>query len=227
MSPGRPSLACVDESLMVGARRAFRSQNSHMTRAHAQQITRCFGTGDPLMASYHDDEWGHPVRDDIALFERLVLEGFQSGLSWAIILRKREGFRAAFRHWDVKRIAKFSETDVLRLMNDASIVRNRRKIDATITNAQALVALWAAGETLTELVWGHAPTNARPGKLRRWEDVPAATPGSRALAKALKARGFVFVGPVTMYALMQACGLVDCHLDTCHSRLTKGNPERP
>lgn len=172
------------------------------------------------MERYHDEEWGRPIRDDTELFERIVLEGFQSGLSWAIVLRKREGFRRVFADWDARRIADFDEADIECLLADPGVVRNRRKIEATITNAQALVALWNAGESLTDLVWSHAPAEPRPGRLLSWADVPIQTEESRALAKALKAKGFVFVGPVTMYALMQACGLVDCHLESCSTRRT-------
>ena len=179
---------------------------------------RCFGTGDPLMERYHDEEWGLPVRDDAGLFERIALEGFQSGLSWATVLRKRENFREAFAGWDARAIAAFGDDDVARLMNDAGIIRNRAKILSTVTNARALVALWESGATLTDLVWAHAPTKARPGRIRSWTDIPSATAESKDLAKDLKERGFVFVGPVTMYALMQACGLVDVHLDTCPAR---------
>jgi DNA-3-methyladenine glycosylase I len=167
------------------------------------------------MERYHDEEWGRPVRDDLGLFERIVLEGFQSGLSWAIVLRKRETFRAAFAGWDARRIADFDESDIEGLVSDPGIVRNRRKIESTITNAGALVALWDAGESLTELIWSYAPSDPRPERLLSWSDVPTETPESRALAKALKAKGFVFVGPVTMYALMQACGLVNCHFENC------------
>ena len=163
---------------------------------------------------YHDTEWGVPVHGDVALLERITLEAFQSGLSWLTILRKREGFRSAFVGFDPEAIAAFGEPDVQRLMADAGIVRNRRKIEATITNARALLDLWGAGASLDELVWSFAPApRARPATLA---DVPASTPESMALSKGLKARGFVFVGPTTMYAAMQACGLVDDHLSDCH-----------
>jgi DNA-3-methyladenine glycosylase I len=179
---------------------------------------RCFGTGDPAMERYHDEEWGREVRDDAQFFERIALEGFQSGLSWATVLHKRQNFRAAFADWDARAIATFGDDDVARLLGDAGIVRNRMKIASTIANAKALVALWDSGETLSSLVWAHAPAKARPGRIRSWTDIPTSTPESASLAKALKARGFVFVGPVTMYALMQSCGLVDVHLDACPAR---------
>ncbi len=179
-----------------------------------QDLVRCFGAGDPLYEAYHDDEWGLPVHGDTALFERITLEGAQSGLSWLTILRKREGYRAAFAGFDPRAVAAFGEDDVERLMADPGIVRNRLKITSTITNARALVALQDAGGSLDELFWSHAPA-PRERRPQVWTDVPASTPESVALAKALKKAGFVFVGPTTMYAAMQACGMVDDHLDGC------------
>ena len=173
---------------------------------------RCpWADGDPLLEAYHDEEWGRPVRHDRLLFELLTLELFQSGLSWLTILRKREGFRRAFAGFDVAQVARFGERDVERLLGDASIVRHRGKIEATIANAQAAAAL---DEPLAEIVWRHAPPprRARP---RRLEDIPAATQESTALSKELRARGFRFVGPTTIYAFMQAAGLVDDHLAGC------------
>jgi DNA-3-methyladenine glycosylase I len=177
---------------------------------------RCFGGDDPLYRAYHDDEWGRPVRDDRGLFERFSLEAFQSGLAWITILRKRDNFRAAFADFDAEVVAQYGEEDVARLMADAGIVRNRLKVAATIANARALMALHEGGRTLTELVWSHAPP-PRPAP-RGWGDVPALTPESTALAKALKREGFRFVGPTTAYASMQACGLVNDHLAGCVSR---------
>jgi DNA-3-methyladenine glycosylase I len=177
---------------------------------------RCFGGDDPLYRAYHDDEWGRPVRDDRGLFERFSLEAFQSGLAWITILRKREGFRAAFADFDPEVVAQYGEQDVARLMADAGIVRNRLKIAATIANAAALVALHDAGRTLSELVWSHAPP-PRPAP-QGWGEVPALTAESTALAKALKREGFRFVGPTTAYASMQACGLVNDHLAGCVAR---------
>lgn len=170
------------------------------------------------MEEYHDHEWGAEVRDEPGLFERIALEGFQSGLSWSTVLHKREAFRAAFRAWDARAVAKFREREVARLLDNAAIIRNRAKIDATITNARAIVGLWDAGTTLSEVVWAHAPAVRRPTPLPAWQDVPSSSPESVALAKDLKKRGFVFVGPVTMYALMQAIGMVDSHLDGCPAR---------
>jgi DNA-3-methyladenine glycosylase I len=168
----------------------------------------------PEYVRYHDEEWGRPVRDDDALFERLCLEAFQSGLSWLTILRKREAFRAAFAGFSIARVAHFGDDDVARLLADAAIVRNRAKIEASIANARAAAALEDVG--LAELLWSFAP-EARPAPRGR-EDIPATTPESTAMARELKRRGFRFVGPTTAYALMQACGLVDDHLDGCIAR---------
>lgn len=163
--------------------------------------------------AYHDDEWGVVVHGEAALYERLTLEAFQSGLSWLTILRKREGFRAAFAQFDAETVAAFGEADFERLMLDASIVRNRLKIRAAVTNAQAVVRLRDHGG-LDHLLWSFAPVGSR--RPRTSHDVPATTAESIALAKALKRNGFVFVGPTTAYAAMQACGLVNDHLVGCH-----------
>ena len=175
---------------------------------------RCAWAGSaPEYLDYHDTEWGREVRGDGALFERMSLEAFQSGLSWITILRKREAFRAAFRGFDVEQVAAFGESDVHRLLQDAGIVRNRAKIEATVANARAVLDL---DEPLSDLLWSFAPTRrSAPEKLA---DVPATTPESTALAKALKRRGFRFVGPTTAYALMQATGMVDDHLAACWVR---------
>jgi DNA-3-methyladenine glycosylase I len=164
----------------------------------------------PEYVAYHDEEWGRPVRDDDGLFERLCLEAFQSGLSWLTILRKREAFRDAFAGFQIARVAEFGKRDVERLLGDARIVRNRAKVLAAIANARAATALDTG---LAELVWSFAPP-PRPRPARR-EDVPAVTPESKALARELKRRGFTFVGPTTAYATMQACGLVDNHIEGC------------
>ncbi len=177
-------------------------------------LIRCFGNGDPLYEQYHDSEWGSPVHGDAALLERIVLEGAQSGLSWLTILRKRDNYRAAFAGFDPAVVAAYGDDDVARLLADAGIVRNRQKIESAITNARAVVALQEAGESLEDLFWSFAP-EAPSVRVTTWADVPASTPESAALAKALKQAGFVFVGPTTMYAAMQACGLVDDHLDGC------------
>jgi len=197
---------------------------------------RCPWAGtDPLYVAYHDNEWGRELRGEDALFERVCLEAFQSGLAWITILRKRENFRAAFAGFEIAKVAKFGEDDVARLLADEGIVRNRAKINASVNNAKAALAL---GGGLTELIWSHAPaTDPRPasgpaaaagsrrkGKVavtvgpRSTKEIPATSPESVALAKALKKAGFVFVGPTTAYALMQACGLVNDHLSACHTR---------
>jgi DNA-3-methyladenine glycosylase I len=180
-------------------------------------MSRCFGDGDPLYERYHDEEWGRPVTDERGLFERMSLEAFQSGLSWLKILRKRENFRAAFANFEPEAVAGFGDDDVARLMADAGIVRNRAKIEATIANARATVALHEDGGTLRELIWEHrpAPRDAPP---QTFADVPSQTPETVALAKELKRRGFRFVGPTTLYALMQATGVVDDHLAGCPVR---------
>jgi DNA-3-methyladenine glycosylase I len=178
---------------------------------------RCWwgGSTDDYVA-YHDEEWGRPVTDDRGLFERISLEAFQSGLSWQTILRKREGFRGAFAGFDFEVVAAFGEADVERLLGDASIVRNRAKIEATIANAAATARMAQAGESLSALVWSFAPAAAEP--LRSIEDLESTTPESKALAKALKERGYRFVGPTTAYAAMQACGIVNDHIEGCLAR---------
>jgi DNA-3-methyladenine glycosylase I len=175
---------------------------------------RCFGEAAPDYAAYHDDEWGRPVTDDRGLYERLVLEGFQSGLSWLTILRKRENFRTAFANFEIEAVARFGKRDVTRLLADAGIVRHRGKIEAAIANARAAAALEMP---LGELVWAHVPA-ARRAAPRTLGDLPALTPESTALSKELKRRGFRFVGPTTAYATMQACGLVNDHLQGCWVR---------
>ncbi|MGW1412494.1 DNA-3-methyladenine glycosylase I [Streptomyces sp. NPDC002403] len=166
--------------------------------------------------TYHDTEWGRPVHGDDALFERLCLEAFQSGLSWLTILRRREGFRSAFAGFKIPAVAEFTDADKERLLADAGIIRNRAKIEATLANAKVLAG-WGAGE-LDGLIWSYAPDPAARPAPRTLGDVPAVTPESTALAKDLKKRGVRFVGPTTAYALMQACGLVDDHLADCVAR---------
>ncbi|HEX8157407.1 MAG TPA: DNA-3-methyladenine glycosylase I [Solirubrobacteraceae bacterium] len=177
-------------------------------------LKRCWPTTDPLYIAYHDEEWGRPVRDEHRLLEKLCLEGFQSGLSWLTILRKRERFRELFEGFDAARIARFDSADVERLMGDAGIVRNRAKIEATIANARATVALHDAGESLSNLLWSFAPAAAGPPP-KTLQEMPASTAESRAMARELKRRGFRFVGPTTAYALMQACGIVNDHVVGC------------
>ena len=174
---------------------------------------RCFGGSDPLYADYHDREWGRPVTDERALLERICLEGFQSGLSWLTILRKREAFRDAFAGFDAEQLARFGDRDVERLLQDAGIVRHRGKIEATIANGRATAELHAGGETLRDLLWRHAPESRAP--VEDLYDLPAQVPESKALSKELKKRGFRFIGPTTAYAAMQACGIVNDHLAGC------------
>jgi len=175
---------------------------------------RCpWGLSAPEYLAYHDEEWGRPLRGDVPIFERLCLEGFQSGLSWLTILRKRENFRAAFAGFDLARVAAFDDADVARLLADPGIVRNRAKINATITNARA--ALGVPGG-LSALVWSYAGEPASAP--RTLADLPSATPASQALSKELRGHGFTFTGPVTAYATMQACGVVNDHLAGCFCR---------
>jgi DNA-3-methyladenine glycosylase I len=176
---------------------------------------RCrWGASTPDYEWYHDEEWGRPVADDRGLYERMVLEGFQSGLSWLTILRKRDNFRAAFANFEIQAVAGFGERDVKRLLADAGIVRHRGKIEAAIANARAAAAL---DGSLAELIWSFAPAGRRRAP-RSLEELPALTPESTALSKELKKRGFRFVGPTTAYATMQACGLVNDHIAGCFVR---------
>lgn len=185
-------------------------------RAGPDGRTRCGWVGDDEeYRRYHDEEWGHPLRGDRALFEKLSLEAFQSGLSWITILRRREGFRAAFSGFDIEAVAAYTERDVERLLADTGIIRNRAKIEATIANARILVP-WLAEQPggLDALIWSHAPVPGQ-ARLASLAEVPATTPESMALSRALKARGLRFVGPTTAYALMQSAGVVDDHLAGC------------
>ena len=181
--------------------------------------SRCWwGVSTEDYLAYHDTEWGRPVRGEDAVYERLVLEGFQSGLSWLTILRKRDNFRAAFAGFSIEAVAEFGDDEVERLVADAGIIRHRGKIEAAIGNARAAVELHADGGSLSEMLWSHAPADGPRPAPRTLEDVPAQTPESTALSKALKARGFRFVGPTTMYAAMQACGVVNDHMAGCAVR---------
>jgi DNA-3-methyladenine glycosylase I len=167
---------------------------------------------DELYISYHDDEWGRPVTDERGLYERLCLEGFQSGLSWLTILRKRENFRRAFKGFEPDAVARFKERDIERLLGDAGIVRHRGKIEATIANARGVLTLREQGTPLNELMWEYRRDGPAPAE---WD---AETPGSRELSKRLKAAGFRFVGPTTVYSSMQACGVVNDHRERCWVR---------
>jgi DNA-3-methyladenine glycosylase I len=182
-------------------------------------MKRCFGDGDPLYERYHDTEWGFPVADERALFELLSLEAFQAGLSWRTILGKRDAFRTAFANFDADAVARFGPVEVKRLMEDAGIVRNRAKIEATIGNARAILHLRGAGRTLISILRPD-PRASRRRPPVAWSEVPATTPEAAALARELKNLGFRFLGPTTLYALMQACGVVDDHLAACPIRPT-------
>jgi len=175
-------------------------------------VVRCWQTTDAAYIAYHDDEWGRPVVDERGLYERLCLEGFQSGLSWLTILRKRENFRRAFKHFEPDAVARFGARDISSLLEDAGIVRHRGKIEAAIANAQGVLALREARTPLPELMWQYRRDGDRP------EGWTPETPESRELSKRLKKAGFRFVGPTTVYAAMQACGIVNDHLADCHVR---------
>ena len=179
-------------------------------------MIRCWESADPLYVAYHDEEWGRPVRDERGLYERLTLEGFQSGLSWHTILRKRQAFRSAFRGFDPDRVARFGERDITRLLGDAGIVRHRGKIEAAIANARATIALRKAGTPLQELVWDAVPPRRKAP--RSHADWLASSAESTALAKRLRAAGFRFVGPTTVHATLQACGVINDHLASCWVR---------
>ena len=191
-------------------------------------VTRCgWSAGDPLYRAYHDDEWGRPLHGDDALFELLTLEGFQAGLAWITILRKREAFRHAFEGFEIQRVAQFGDSDVVRLLGDAGIVRHRGKIEAAIGNARAAAGL---PDGLDVLIWSFAPER-RTRRVAGLAELPAASGESRALSAELKARGFRFVGPTTVYAFMQSAGLVDDHLEGCdigvRERASSSSPRSP
>ena len=205
--------------------RAMAAPNPSLHRADG--VVRCWwATSDPLYVTYHDHEWGRPVRDDTRLFEKLVLEGFQSGLSWLTILRKRDNFRRAFAGFDPERVARFGATDVRRLLGDAGIVRHRGKIEAAIHNAKSVREVQREFGSLAAFVWQFAPTARAVRAPRTRATVPATTAVSEALAKDLRTRGFRFVGPTTVYAFMQAMGLVNDHLVGCTSRAACGRDRR-
>ena len=179
-------------------------------------MSRCFGDGDPLYERYHDNEWGRPVVTERGLYERLCLEAFQAGLAWRTVLHKRKAFRAAFSNFDPEQVARYTRRDVVRLLGNEGIIRNRAKIEAAIANARAVLSLRDTDTPLVSLVWSFAPPRAPA--LRSYADMPAQTRESTALAKALRTNGFRFVGPTTAYATMQAAGLVNDHLRDCPVR---------
>lgn len=190
-------------------------------RTSGDGVARCWWPGDdPGYIRYHDIEWGRPVTDDRALYEKLCLEGFQAGLSWLTILRKRENFRAAFRDFDPEVVAGFTDSDVERLMQDPGIVRHRGKIEATISNARSVIALVEGEGSLGGFIWAFAPRrpHGRDGEASHPSGTPTTSPSAVALSKELKRRGFKFVGPTTVYSFMQSMGLINDHLDGCHVR---------
>ena len=187
------------------------------TVAGDEGLARCaWAASPPELQAYHDDEWGRPVADEARIYENLCLEGFQAGLSWLTVLRKRDGFRAAFANFDPEKVARYTAGHVERLLADARIIRNRAKINATITNARATLALREQGTSLAAVVWQYRPSRERsPAAL---SDLPATTAESDALSKELRRRGFAFLGPTTVYASMQSLGVVNDHLRHCHWR---------
>lgn len=189
---------------------------SELVRGDDGRARCAWGASSAAFRAYHDDEWGRPSADDTYVYEMLCLEGFQAGLSWSTILRKRDAFRAAFAAFDPETVARFGDADVKRLLADASIVRNRGKINATITNARATLALHHHGTSLAAVMWRHRPARTRaPAFLR---DLPASTAESSDLSKELRRLGFAFVGPTTVYSAMQAIGVVDDHVRGCFVR---------
>jgi DNA-3-methyladenine glycosylase I len=189
----------------------------------SSEIIRCTWSGsDALMCAYHDEEWGVPVYDSRALWGKLMLDGFQAGLSWSIILKKREAFQKAFKDFDPEKIARFKEADVERLMNDAGIVRSRAKIESTINGARAFLAMRDAGEDFSKFVWAIA--GGKP--IQNTGKIPTQTPLSETFSKEFKKRGFKFVGPVIVYAWMQAVGIVNDHSESCFRRRAVGKPQR-
>lgn len=190
-----------------------------MIRKYEDGLSRCQWPGnDELYINYHDTEWGVPLEGDQEMFERICLEGFQAGLSWITILKRREGFRKAFKNFDIKKVAKFSELDVERLMNDEGIIRNKAKILSAIKNANIVLEMTKQGESISEIVWQFAPPahkRTSPAKNFEWL---AISPASEAISKELRSRGFGFVGPTTMYALMQSIGMINDHAPGCFRR---------
>jgi DNA-3-methyladenine glycosylase I len=182
----------------------------------ADDTARCPWCGDdPLYVAYHDQEWGVPCHDERSLFEFLILEGAQAGLSWITILRKRENYRRAYHGFDAQKIARYGEKDVARLLADAGIVRNRLKVAASIDNARATLELYEQGGSLDQLLWSFVDGRPRINRWKKMSDIPPITPQAEAMSKELKRRGFRFIGPTVMYAHMQATGMVNDHLVTC------------
>jgi DNA-3-methyladenine glycosylase I len=190
-----------------------------MIEKYDDGLTRCHWPGnDELYIEYHDTEWGVPLSGDQEMFERICLEGFQAGLSWITILKRREGFRKAFKNFDFKKVAKFTEADVERLMLDERIIRNRSKIQSAIKNAQLVVAMQKSGESISDVLWQFAPPLNKRTRAPKGFEWLAVTKESEAISKELRSRGFGFVGPTTMYALMQSIGMVNDHAPGCFRR---------
>jgi DNA-3-methyladenine glycosylase I len=180
---------------------------------------RCgWAESDPLLRAYHDEEWGVPVFDSRALWEQLILEGFQAGLAWIVVLRKREAFRKAFRGFDPKKVARFGEKDIQRLLADPGIIRSRAKIEAAIGGARAFLEMKDAGQDFSRWAWEMAGGQPIQNRIRRGDPVPASTPLAEQFSKELKRKGFKFVGPVIVYAWMQAAGIVNDHAEDCFRR---------
>jgi DNA-3-methyladenine glycosylase I len=197
-------------------------------RLHADGKLRCPWPGeDPLYIAYHDTEWGVPEYDDRALFEKLILDGFQAGLSWITILRKRDNFRKAFDNFEPKKIAKYNARKIAALMNDAGIVRNRAKIEGAVSSAKAYLKIMNEGPGFSKFLWGFVDGKPIVNSFKTTASVPAATAASTAMSKELIARGFKFVGPTIVYAFMQATGMVNDHLVTCHRHDTCGKATKP
>ena len=195
--------------------------------ARAKDLPRCAWPGeDPLYVAYHDEEWGVPEYDDRALFEKLILDGFQAGLSWITILRKRDNFRKAFDDFDPVKIARYDAKKIAALMNDAGIVRNRAKIEGAVKSAQAYLVIMEEGPGFSKLLWSFVDGKPKMNRFRSKGQVPASTPESIAMSKELVKRGFKFVGPTIVYAFMQATGMVNDHMITCHCHATCGQPKR-
>ena len=190
-----------------------------MILEYSDGLTRChWPANDELYIEYHDTEWGVPLTGDQEMFERICLEGFQAGLSWITILKRREGFRKAFKNFDYKKVAKFTDADVDRLMQDERIIRNRSKIQSAIKNAQIVVAMQKEGESISDVLWQFAPPANKRTRAAKTFEWLAVTPESEAISRELRGRGFGFVGPTTMYALMQSIGMVNDHAPGCFRR---------
>ncbi len=195
--------------------------------AKAAKVVRCAWPGeDKLYVAYHDEEWGVPEYDDRALFEKLILDGFQAGLSWITILRKRDNFRKAFDNFDPVKIARYDAKKIAALMNDAGIVRNRAKIEGAVKSAQAYLVIMQEGPGFSKLLWSFVDGAPKVNRFRSKSQVPASTPESITMSKELVKRGFKFVGPTIVYAFMQATGMVNDHMVTCHCHATCGKPKR-